>query len=187
MRHLRDILVSWGPAGVFLFAAIDGAGVPNPGGTDLLLIALTIAQPASRSIGVPDWRAGSHDRQRTLRNFQPRRRISARPLYFFRTGTAGEPGSYGLITVFIPALPIPFFRSGFAASAAAMRVGAAGDFAGDLRRALALFWLGLPRRDSGGKLHALGYQSLMAVRRGRGGAVHHAAPMARRAALTRTE
>ena len=47
MRHFKDVLISWGPAGIFLFAAIDGAGVPNPGGTDLLLVAVTIAQPSS--------------------------------------------------------------------------------------------------------------------------------------------
>ena len=47
MKRLRDLAVAWGPGGVFLFSVIDSAGVPNPGGTDLLLLAVTIANPAS--------------------------------------------------------------------------------------------------------------------------------------------
>jgi len=128
MRHLRDILVSWGPAGVFLFAAIDGAGVPNPGGTDLLLIALTIAQPASAAsaaglavlgaiVGsVIFYEIFSRGGEHLLARYTSSGRGLRLRAWFLR---------YGLITVFIPALlPIPILPfKVFAASAAAMRVG----------------------------------------------------------------
>ncbi|HLH43987.1 MAG TPA: VTT domain-containing protein [Bryobacteraceae bacterium] len=40
------MLASWGPLGVFGFAAAESAGIPNPGGTDLLLVAMTAARPS---------------------------------------------------------------------------------------------------------------------------------------------
>lgn len=128
MRHLRDVLVSWGPAGIFLFAVIDGAGVPNPGGTDLLLIAVTIAQPSSMflaaSLAVLGALVGSvifyeifsRGGERLLHRYTSSGRGLALRAWFLR---------YGLITVFVPALlPIPIlpFKI-FAASASAMRVG----------------------------------------------------------------
>ena len=46
MRHLRDVLVSWGPLGVFLLATVESAGIPNPGGTDAFAADLmAIARP----------------------------------------------------------------------------------------------------------------------------------------------
>ena len=45
MRHLRDVLVSWGPLGLLVFAAVESAGIPSPGGTDALLLVLAIARP----------------------------------------------------------------------------------------------------------------------------------------------
>jgi membrane protein DedA with SNARE-associated domain len=128
MRHLRDVLISWGPAGIFLFALIDGAGVPNPGGTDLLLIAVTIAQPSSVLLAaglavlgalvgsVIFYEIFSRGGERLLRRYTSTGRGLRLRAWFLR---------YGLITVFIPALlPIPIlpFKI-FAASAAAMRVG----------------------------------------------------------------
>ena len=43
MKHVRDVLVSWGPLGLFALAAIESAGIPNPGGTDAMILLLTIA------------------------------------------------------------------------------------------------------------------------------------------------
>lgn len=128
MRHLKDVLISWGPAGIFLFAAIDGAGVPNPGGTDLLLIAVTIAQPSSVLLAaglavlgalvgsVVFYEVFSRGGERLLRHYTSSGRGLALRAWFLR---------YGLITVFIPALlPIPILPfKVFAASASAMRVG----------------------------------------------------------------
>jgi membrane protein DedA with SNARE-associated domain len=130
MRHLKDLLLAWGPAGIFLFAVIDGAGVPNPGGTDLLLIALTIAQPSSMlpaaALAVLGSVVGSaifyeifsRGGERLLSRYTSSGRGLRLRAWFLR---------YGLITVFIPAfLPIPLlpFKL-FAACASAMRVGRA--------------------------------------------------------------
>jgi membrane protein DedA with SNARE-associated domain len=46
MKHFRDILVSWGPLGLLLWSAMESAGIPNPGGTDFMLLALAIALPS---------------------------------------------------------------------------------------------------------------------------------------------
>lgn len=40
MTKLLATLVSWGPAGLFLAALLDGAGVPVPGGVDVLIVFL---------------------------------------------------------------------------------------------------------------------------------------------------
>ncbi len=128
MRHLRDLLLAWGPAGIFLFAVIDGAGVPNPGGTDLLLIAVTAAQPSSMLLAAALAVLGSllgsaifyeifsRGGERLLSRYTSSGRGLRLRAWFLR---------YGLITVFITALlPIPVLPfKVFAASASAMRVG----------------------------------------------------------------
>jgi membrane protein DedA with SNARE-associated domain len=50
MRHLRDILVSWGPLGLFVLAALESAGPPTPGGTDFVLLALAVARPSDAAL-----------------------------------------------------------------------------------------------------------------------------------------
>jgi membrane protein DedA with SNARE-associated domain len=45
MHRLRDVLVSWGPLGLLLFAVIENAGPPTPGGTDFFLLFLAAARP----------------------------------------------------------------------------------------------------------------------------------------------
>jgi membrane protein DedA with SNARE-associated domain len=45
MGHLKEILIAWGPAGVFLTALIESSGVPSPGGVDAILLLVTIARP----------------------------------------------------------------------------------------------------------------------------------------------
>lgn len=40
MKRIFDVLVSWGPPGLFGLAVIDGAGLPMPGGVDLIVIFL---------------------------------------------------------------------------------------------------------------------------------------------------
>ncbi len=32
MHHFWDVLVQWGPLGVFVIAVVESLGVPNPGG-----------------------------------------------------------------------------------------------------------------------------------------------------------
>lgn len=47
MKRLAELLVSWGPLGLFLFALADGAGVPVPGGVDALLVFLASQSEAT--------------------------------------------------------------------------------------------------------------------------------------------
>lgn len=125
MRRLHDLLLSWGPAGLFLFAFIDGLGVPNPGGTDLFLLLLTIARAnpwecatlatAGSLIGSAlFYEIISRGGERWLVRFIASRRGERFQTWFRR---------YGLITVFIPGLvPIPLPFKAFAGCAAAVRV-----------------------------------------------------------------
>jgi membrane protein YqaA with SNARE-associated domain len=45
MGRFREILIAWGPQGVFLAATLDSLGVPSPSGTDALILLVTIARP----------------------------------------------------------------------------------------------------------------------------------------------
>ena len=45
MKAFMQSLIALGPWGVFVFAFIDSAGVPNPSGTDALLLLVTIERP----------------------------------------------------------------------------------------------------------------------------------------------
>lgn len=47
MNRLREILVAWGPAGVFVATLIESSGVPSPGGGDAMILLASIAQPES--------------------------------------------------------------------------------------------------------------------------------------------
>lgn len=125
MRRVHDLLLSWGPLGLFLFAFIDGLGIPNPGGTDVFLLLLTIAR-------VNPWKCAllatagsllgsaifyeliSRGGERWLMRFIASRRGERFRRWFLR---------YGLVTVFIPALlPVPLPFKAFAGCAAALRV-----------------------------------------------------------------
>jgi membrane protein DedA with SNARE-associated domain len=45
VKRLREILIAWGPWGVFFGTLIESSGVPSPGGGDFMLLAATIARP----------------------------------------------------------------------------------------------------------------------------------------------
>jgi membrane protein YqaA with SNARE-associated domain len=111
MKRIFDFLVAWGPLGLFLFAVADGAGVPTPGGLDLLLIVLSAHSP-SRAMGFAGltvlgsligclilfWMARKGG-EAVLKPYRTRPRFSRFEQWF---------QTYGLLTVFIPALvPIP--------------------------------------------------------------------------------
>src|SRR5579883_2490586 len=128
MKKFRDLAVAWGPGGVFLFSIIDSAGVPNPGGTDLLLLAVTIANPASAwicaGLAVLGALIGSAIFYEILYRGGERyltRMTSTGRGAKFRAWVLG----YGLVAVFIPALlPVPFLPyKALAGCAAAMGVG----------------------------------------------------------------
>jgi membrane protein DedA with SNARE-associated domain len=126
MHHLHDVLLSWGPLGVFLFALIESAGIPNPGGTDVFLLVLTIAHAdpwLCASLAVFGSLIGSvffyeimrRGGEKVLARYVSSGRGARFRLWFLR---------YGLVTVFIPALlPIPFLPfKAFAACAGALGV-----------------------------------------------------------------
>ena len=127
MKRIRDALVSWGPLGLFALALIESAGIPNPGGTDAVLLVLTIARPEIALLCAVLATAGS---------------LIGSAIFFEITSKGGEAllakytsggrggkfkawyRRYGLVTVFISALlPIPVMPfKVFAACAGAMGV-----------------------------------------------------------------
>jgi membrane protein YqaA with SNARE-associated domain len=127
MRHLRDVLVSWGPLGVFLLAVVESAGIPNPGGTDALLLILAIARPNQAMLCAMLAAVGSlmgsavfYEITRKGGETLLNRYASSPRAHKFRNWY----DRYGLISVFIPALvPIPILPfKVFAACAGVMSV-----------------------------------------------------------------
>lgn len=111
MGRFRDILIAWGPLGVFAAALIESAGVPSPGGTDALLLLVTIAKPSSMWLCVALGTLGSmigcvffhHVISRSAKNLLERRTATPRGrrvrAWFNR---------YGLASMFVCALvPLP--------------------------------------------------------------------------------
>src|ERR1700688_1913142 len=127
MHHFLDLLKELGPVGVLVLAMVESAGIPNPGGTDLLLLFMTAARPEdavlTAALAVVGSLVGSLFFFEVLRRggekFLAKYTASGRGLrfraWFLR---------YGMITVFIPAfLPIPILPfKVFAACAGAMGV-----------------------------------------------------------------
>ena len=126
MKKFTDALLALGPLGVFLFAIVDGAGVPTPGGLDALLIFLTVEQPQSAYLLATLTLAGSligcfilfyvarRGGEAYLAKYTSRGRGARFKTWFQR---------YGLLTVFIPALvPIPMPLKAFVICAGALGV-----------------------------------------------------------------
>ena len=113
MKRVLDTLVAWGPWGIFLVAILDSAGVPSPGGMDLLLLLVTITNPAKAWLSASLAVAGSLIGCMIL--FYLARRGGDRFLERYTSSGRGARFKawflqYGLITVFIPALlviPMP--------------------------------------------------------------------------------
>jgi membrane protein DedA with SNARE-associated domain len=127
MRHFRDLLVSWGPLGLFVLSAVESAGIPNPGGTDLVILILTIARPADALLCAAAATLGSL--VGTIVFFEAVYKGGEK---FLARSTSSGRGQrfrawflrYGLVTVFIPALvPFPLLpMKVFVLCAGAMRV-----------------------------------------------------------------
>jgi len=127
MRHFRDLLVAWGPLGVLLVSTIESAGIPNPGGTDWLLLIVAIGRPAdawlAASLAVLGSLIGTaffyeiirKGGEKYLAGYTSSGRGLRFRAWFMR---------YGLVTVFIPALlPLPFLPfKAFVACSGAMRI-----------------------------------------------------------------
>jgi membrane protein YqaA with SNARE-associated domain len=127
MHGIHDLLLSWGPKGLFLLALVESAGIPNPGGTDALLLVLTayaanpilcasLAVAGSLLGSVIFYEITSRGGEKLLARYVGSGR-GARFRDWFQ--------HYGLVTVFIAALlPIPVMPfKVFAACAGAMQVG----------------------------------------------------------------
>ena len=126
LRSLADTLLAWGPPGIFLLALIDSAGIPLPEGTDVLLLLVAAASPATGYLCAALATVGSAIGQMFLfyvgrkggeayleRRTQAGRRRRFR-LWFNR---------YGLLTVFIPTLvPAPLPLKIFVLSAGALGI-----------------------------------------------------------------
>ena len=150
MRELTQKLISWGPAGVFLLAVLDSAGIPLPGGVDALLIAVAVLQPEraywSAALAIAGSVIGS------LILFYLARRGGQK--YLDRHTTTGRARrmrewyqEYGLLTVFVPALvPIPLPMKLFVICSGALNIGlrpfALTLLAARIPRYFGLAWLG---------------------------------------------
>jgi len=127
MHHFHDLLVSWGPLGLLILSTVESMGIPNPGGTDALLLILTIAKPENAWLCAALAIVGSL--LGTMFFFEITRKGGERFLARYTSSGRGARFRswfmrYGLVTVFIPALlPIPFlpFKI-FAACSGAMCV-----------------------------------------------------------------
>lgn len=126
MSRLADLWVSWGPAGLFLLALLDGAGIPLPAGVDALLLFLAATGPGNAFIAALLAVVGSVAGSLIL-FWIARRGGQAYLDRYTATGRAARFREwflhYGLITVFIPALvPIPMPLKVFVLSAGALGV-----------------------------------------------------------------
>ena len=150
MRELTQKLISWGPAGVFLLAVLDSAGLPLPGGVDALLITVAVVQPESAYWSAALAIVGSIIGSLIL--FYLARCGGQK--YLDRHTTSGRARhmrqwyrDYGLLTVFVPALvPIPLPMKLFVICAGALDIGLAPFtltvLAARVPRYLGLAWLG---------------------------------------------
>lgn len=127
MNGFLEILKAWGPLGAFLVAVIDGAGLPNPGGPDYLLLFLAWKQPESAYLTAALTVVGALSGSFVLyalarkggRKYLDAKASGPRAMKFRQWFDR-----YGLVTVFIPALVpvIPLPMKVFVLSAGALGV-----------------------------------------------------------------
>jgi membrane protein DedA with SNARE-associated domain len=111
MRHLRDVLISWGPVGLLILATLENAGPPTPGGTDFVLLILAAARPKDAMLCAGLATLGSLIGSAIF--FEVLRRGGEKLLVKFTSSGRGArfrdwANRYGLATVFVSALvPVP--------------------------------------------------------------------------------
>lgn len=126
MKRVTDALIAFGPLGLFLFAIVDGAGVPTPGGLDAALVVLCANNPAAAYFYAAITIVGSligcmilfyiarRGGEAYLAKYTSRGRGARFKIWFQH---------YGLLTIFIPALvPIPMPLKVFVICAGALGV-----------------------------------------------------------------
>lgn len=127
MTHFWELLKALGPWSLLIVSTVESLGIPNPGGTDWLLVAMAIARPSDAALCAAMAVLGSLIG--TAAFFDVMQRGGEKVLARY---TSSERGArfrrwfqrYGLVTVFIPALvPLPFLPfKAFAACAGALGV-----------------------------------------------------------------
>lgn len=126
LHQVFKTLLSWGPAGVVLLAAIDSAGVPLPEGVDLLLVSVAVLDPSNAYLAATLAVIGSVVGNMVLfylarkggQAYLERKASSEKAIRLRRWFQR-----YGLLTVFIPALvPIPLPTKVFVLCAGALGV-----------------------------------------------------------------
>ncbi len=127
MNQFLEMLKAWGPLGAFVVAVIDGAGLPNPGGPDYLLLFLAWKQPQSAYLSALMCLIGALGGGFFLYS------LARKGGQKYLDAKASGPRAmrfrqwfdrYGLVTVFIPALVpvIPLPMKVFVISAGALGV-----------------------------------------------------------------
>jgi membrane protein YqaA with SNARE-associated domain len=127
MHRIRDILISWGPWGLFVLAALENAGPPTPGGTDWVVLFLAAARPADAMLFAAVATLGALIGSAVF--YEATRKGGEKFLERYTQKGRGAKfrgwfNHYGLVTVFISALvPLPIlpFKI-FCACAGAMGV-----------------------------------------------------------------
>lgn len=127
MHHLNDVLISWGLAGLLIFAVIENAGPPTPGGTDFFLLFLAAARPSDAMLCAGLATLGSLIGSAVF--FEITRGGGEKLMAKYTSSGRGArfrewSRRYGLVTVFVSALvPLPILPfKAFVACAGAMGV-----------------------------------------------------------------
>jgi membrane protein DedA with SNARE-associated domain len=124
MNQFLELLKTLGPLGAFIVALIDGAGLPNPGGPDVLLLFLSWKQPQTAYLSAGMSLAGALIGSQFLfwmahkggRKYLDAKASGPRAMRFRRWFNR-----YGLVTVYIPAvIPFPLPLKVFVLSAGAL-------------------------------------------------------------------
>lgn len=127
MSHFWELLKALGPWSLLIVSTVESLGIPNPGGTDWLLVGMAIARPHDAALCAAMAVLGSligtaaffdvmqRGGEKVLARYTSSERGAKFRMWFQR---------YGLVTVFIPALvPLPFLPfKAFAACAGALGV-----------------------------------------------------------------
>ena len=125
LKHLVDILIDYGPLGLFAIGLLDSMGVPLPAAMDVLLIAYAVKHPETANLAAMVAVIGSVGGNLVL--FRAAR-LGTRKFVKADTPEAEQHrfrrwfARYGLLTVFVPAVVplVPLPLKVFVVSAGAM-------------------------------------------------------------------
>ncbi len=151
MKHFLETLRDLGPAGLFVLAILDSAGIPVVSGVDALLVWISVAKPESAYLAAGMALLGSVIGSLVL--FYIARRGGEAYLDRYTQSPRGARLrrwflEYGLLTIFVPALvPIPMPLKVFVLSAGALGISPLVFtmvlIAARIPRYFGLAWLGL--------------------------------------------